>query len=143
MTPRQALPLPLALTFTLTLLAAAGQAWAQTCFTVEVHNVRPQQGQIMLAAFTDAESFGKKAAVSLRVAAGDAITPVQLCGVAGSIVALTLFQDLDSDGKMGRNLLGMPSEPWGSSGTPGNFGPSWDTAKVALDGSAIIVKLSQ
>ena len=143
MTPRQTLSLPLALTFTLTLLAAAGQAWAQTCITVEVHNVRPQQGQIMLAAFTDAESFGKKAAVSLRVAAGDAITPVQLCGVAGSIVALTLFQDLDSDGKMGRNLLGMPSEPWGSSGTPGNFGPSWDTAKVALDGRAIIVKLSQ
>ena len=131
MTPRQTLSLPLALTFTLTLLAAAGQAGAQTCITVEVHNVRPQQGQIMLAAFTDAESFGKKAAASLRVAAGDAITPVQLCGVPGSIVALTLFQDLDSDGKMGRNLLGMPSEPWGSSGTPGNFGPSWETAKVA------------
>ena len=113
------------------------------CADVEVHNVRPQQGYIMLAAFTDAESFGKKAAVSLRVAAGDAITPVQLCGVSGSIVALTLFQDLDSDGKMGRNLLGMPSEPWGSSGTPGNFGPSWETAKVALNGNAIIVRLSQ
>ena len=143
MTPRQALSLPLAITVTLTLLATAAPAWAQTCVTVEVHNVRPHQGQQMLAAFTDAESFSKKAAVSLRVAAGDAITPVQLCGVAGSIVALTLFQDLDSDGKMGRNLVGMPSEPWGSSGMPGNFGPSWDTAKVALDGNAIIVKLSQ
>lgn len=143
MTPRQALSLPIALTVTLTLLATAAPARAQSCVTVEVHNVRPQQGHIMLAAFTDAESFGKKSVVSLRVAAGDAITPVQLCGVAGNIVALTLFQDLDSDGKMGRNLLGMPSEPWGSSGTPGNFGPSWDTAKVALDGRAITVKLSQ
>ena len=143
MTPRQALSLPIALTVTLALLATAAPARAQSCVTVEVHNVRPQQGHIMLAAFTDAESFGKKSVVSLRVAAGDAITPVQLCGVAGNIVALTLFQDLDSDGKMGRNLLGMPSEPWGSSGTPGNFGPSWDTAKVALDGRAITVKLSQ
>ena len=143
MTLRQALSLPIALTVTLTLMATAAPAWAQACVTVEVHNVRPQQGQIMLAAFTDAESFGKKALVSLRVAAGDAITPVQLCGLTGSVVALTLYQDLDSDGTMGRNLLGMPSEPWGSSGTPGNFGPSWDTAKVALDGGAIIVKLSQ
>ena len=143
MTPRQALSLTLSLSAGLTFFAATAPAWAQTCVAVEVHNVRPQQGQIMLAAFTDAESFGKKALVSLRVAAGDAMTPVQLCGVSGSIVALTLFQDLDSDGKMGRNLLGIPSEPWGSSGTPGNFGPSWDTAKVALDGRAIIVKLSQ
>lgn len=146
MTPRQALSLSVCLTVFAVAAAVAPPAWAQTCITVEVHNVRPQQGQIMLAAFTDAESFGKKAVVSLRVPAGDAITPVQLCGVVGNSVALTLFQDLDSDGKMSRNLLGMPSEPWGSSGTPGNFGPSWDTAKVALNsdvsGSVIIVKLS-
>ena len=58
-------------------------------------------------------------------------------------MALSLFQDLDSDGKFGRNLLGMPTEPWGSSGTPGAFGPSWDTGRVALDGKAIAVRLSQ
>ena len=125
------------------LFAATAPAWAQHCVTVEVHNVRPQQGHIMVAAFTEAESFGNKAVLSLRVLAGEAITPVQLCGVMGNIVALTLFQDLDSDGRLGRNLLGMPTEPWGSSGKPGSFGPSWDTAKVALDGSAIVVRLSQ
>lgn len=129
--------------FATALFAATAPAWAQNCISVEVHNVRPQQGHIMVAAFTDAEDFGKKAVLSLRVQAGEAITPVQLCGVTGNIVALTLFQDLDSDGKMGRNLLGMPTEPWGSSGKPGAFGPSWETSKVALDGSAIVVRLSQ
>ena len=118
-------------------------AGAQHCVTVEVHNVRPQQGQLMVAAYTDAESFGKQAVLSKRVPAGEAVTPLQLCGVTGELVALTLFQDLDSDGKMGRNLLGMPSEPWGNSGKPGSFGPSWETAKVALDGSVIVVRLSQ
>jgi hypothetical protein len=44
---------------------------------------------------------------------------------------------------MGRNLLGVPSEPWGASGTPGTFGPNWDSTRVALDGRAIVVKLSQ
>lgn len=144
MTPRQALVLTVTTAF---FAAAAIPAWAQNCVTVEVHNVRPQQGHIFLAAFTEAETFGKKALLSLRVAAGDAVTSFELCGVAGDSVALTLFQDLDGDGKMGRNALGLPSEPWGSSGTPGVFGPSWDSAKVALNtgvsGSVIVVKLSQ
>ena len=118
-------------------------AQAQNCVTVEVHNVRPQQGHIMVAAYSDTEAFGKQAVVSMRIQAGETITPLQLCGVTGSQVALTLFQDLDNDGKMGRNLLGMPTEPWGSSGKPGTFGPSWETAKVVLDGTAIVVRLSQ
>ncbi len=123
--------------------AATAPSWAQHCVTVEVHNVRPQQGQLMVAAYTDAEAFGKPAVLSLRVPAAEAVTPLQLCGVTGALVALTLYQDLDGDGKMGRNLLGMPTEPWGSSGKPGSFGPSWETAKVALDGAVIVVRLSQ
>ena len=126
------------------LLSAAAPAFAQTCVTVEVDNVRAGTGHLMVAAFASADSFNKTPLVSLRLPAGDsAKMSFQLCGLSGSEVALTLFQDLDSDGKMGRNLLGMPTEPWGSSGTPGTFGPNWETGKVALDGRAIAVKLSQ
>ena len=133
------------------LAAAAAQAQSPTpaptpspagCVQVEVHNVRPQQGQLMVAAYLDAESFGKRPAAQTRVAAGDAVTRFQLCGLQGSTVALTMYQDLDSDGKMNKNLLGLPTEPWGSSGTPGSFGPSWETGRVALDGKPIVVNLS-
>ena len=116
---------------------------ADVCVKVEVQNVRPQQGQLMVAAFGSAESFGKKPMAQMRVPAGEATTTFELCGLSGDSVALTMFQDLDSDGQMGHNLLGMPSEPWGSSGKPGTFGPSWETAKVALDGSTIVVRLTQ
>ena len=116
---------------------------AQVCASVEVHNVRPGQGSLMVAAYADADSYGKKPVTSIRLPAGEAVMSFQLCGLSGPDVALMMFQDLDSDGKMGRNLLGMPTEPWGSSGKPGSFGPSWDTAKVALDGSVIVVRLSQ
>jgi uncharacterized protein (DUF2141 family) len=112
------------------------------CVDVEVHNVRPQQGNLMLAAYGDAETFSKKPMAAIRVPAGDAITRLQLCGLSGTAIALTMFQDLDNNGKMNSNALGMPSEPWGSSGTPGVFGPSWDSGKVPLDGKAIVVKLS-
>jgi uncharacterized protein (DUF2141 family) len=113
------------------------------CAAVEVHNVRPQQGFLMVAAYADADSFNKKPMLSMRVPAGEAITKLQLCGLAGSQVAVTMFQDLDSDGQRGKSLLGIPTEPWGSSGTPGAFGPAWETAKTALDGSTIVVRLSQ
>jgi uncharacterized protein (DUF2141 family) len=116
---------------------------AEGCITVEVQNVRPQQGQLLVAAYGDAESFGKRPMAQVKVPAGDAVTSLQLCGITGTTVALTMYQDLDGDGKMGRNVLGMPTEPWGSSGAPGMFGPSWETGKVALDGSPVVVKLSQ
>jgi len=123
--------------------ATSQPAPAQACATVQVNNVRPGQGHLMVAAYASAETFGKQALATLRVAAGDARMQVQLCGLAGDAVALMLFQDLDSDGKMGRNPMGIPTEPWGSSGKPGTFGPSWETGKVALNGQAIVVELVQ
>jgi uncharacterized protein (DUF2141 family) len=127
------------------LLATPASAQAQDgCATVEVQNVRPNQGQLMVAAFGSADSYRKKPLAQLRLPAGEgATTRFQLCGMAGSTeVALTLFQDLDSDGRMGANIVGLPTEPWGSSGTPGTFGPSWETGRVKLDGSVIVVRMS-
>jgi uncharacterized protein (DUF2141 family) len=124
-------------------LLAAAPAWADTCATVEVRNVHPGQGFVMLAAYADAATFGKTSIASLKVAAGEAVMSVQLCGLTGTQVAITSYQDLDGDGKMGRNFLGLPTEPWGASGTPGSFGPSWETTAVALDGKPIGVSLSQ
>ena len=123
-------------------LLVAPLAQAQTCAQVEVHHVRPQQGHLMVEAFADAQSYGKKAVVAVRVPAGDAITRLELCGLSPGSIALRVFQDLDSDGKMARNPMGVPTEPWGSSGKPGMFGPTWDATQVALDGSALVVSLS-
>ena len=128
---------------TLLMAATAHAAPPPACVQVDVHHVRPQQGYLMVAAYGDAESFNKRPMAQMRVPAGDTVTRFQLCGLSGDAVALTLFQDLDSDGKMGKNLLGMPTEPWGGSGTPGLFGPTWDTGRVALDGQPILVKLTQ
>ena len=122
--------------------AAASNTPDGYCAKVEIDNVRPGQGHVMIAAYGSAETFGKRPLKSIRVPAGEARMKVQLCGLSGSEVALMLFQDLDSDGKMGRNLMGMPTEPWGSSGEPSMFGPQWATGKVALDGRPIAVKMS-
>lgn len=132
---------PKAAILALALTTAQAQA-VDGCVTIEVQNVRPQQGHLMLAAYGSAESFNKKAMANLKATAAGATTRLQMCGVSGATVAITLFQDLDSDGQLGRNLLGFPTEPWGASGTPGLTGPSWDNSKVTLDGSVLVIKLN-
>lgn len=123
--------------------AAASAAPATRCIDIDVQNVRPQQGLLMLVAYGSADTYGKQPMAALKAPAGDATTRLQMCGISGDTLAITMYQDLDSDGKMGKNMVGMPTEPWGSSGTPGMFGPSWETGKVTLDGSPVVVKLSQ
>jgi uncharacterized protein (DUF2141 family) len=127
----------------LTAAPAPAQAATPGCATVEVQNVRPQQGRLMVAAFVTPESFGKKAVTSIDMAAGEATMRFEVCGLSGDSVALTLYQDLDSDGKMGRNMLGIPTEPWGASGKPGMMGPTWETTRMPLDGEVLVVKMSQ
>jgi uncharacterized protein (DUF2141 family) len=124
-------------------LATSAAGAAEGCASVEVQNVRPQQGFLMVSAFLDEASFGRKPVAALRLAAGEATMRFEVCGLSGPQVALMLYQDLDSDGKMGANLLGLPTEPWGASGSPGMMGPKWDTSRMPLDGQPLVVRMSQ
>ncbi len=128
------------------LAAAPAPARAQTpaCATVEVQNVRPEQGMVMIAAYADAASFNKTPVVATQMKAGAATMTFPLCGLAGTTVALTLFQDLNGNGKLDANVFGIPSEPWGASGKPAAMSaPTWETSSVPLDGTTIVVKLSK
>jgi uncharacterized protein (DUF2141 family) len=142
--PIRFLPL-VAVPFTVLALSCASLAShaAEGCTTVEVQNVQAQRGNLMVAAYLDEASFGDKPVASLELPAGETVMRFQLCGLSGEQVALTLYQDLDSDGKMGRNLLGMPTEPWGASGNPGMMGPTWSSARMPLNGQALLVRMSQ
>ena len=117
---------------------------AQDCAKVEVQNLRPGQGMLMLAAYSDAASFRKTAAAALQLPVSAETMLVQVCNLSGSVVGLTLFQDLNGNGKLDSNPFGMPTEPWGASGkTSAMSAPTWETAQVPLDGSTIVVKLSK
>ena len=113
------------------------------CAKVEVQNLRTGQGPLMVAAYTDAASFRKTAASQLQMAVTGETMTIQVCGLAGDTVALTLYQDLNANGKMDANPFGMPTEPWGASGKAAPMGPTWDTAQVPLGAETIVVKLSK
>jgi len=123
---------------------AEGVAPSAGCVQLEVHNVRAEQGQLMIAAYGDAASFGKVPLVATRMRAGAETMSFAVCGLSGSSVALTLFQDLNGNGKLDANAFGVPSEPWGASGKSAAMtAPSWDSSAVALDRSTVVVKLSK
>lgn len=134
-------------TAALALASFATLAHAQVpggCANVEVQNLRTAQGPLMVAAYTDAASFRKTAASQLQMAVTGETMTIRVCGLAGDAVALTLFQDLNSNGKMDTNPFGMPTEPWGASGKPTPMkGPTWSTAQVPLAAETIVVKLSK
>ena len=114
---------------------AEGVAPPAGCVQLEVHNVRAEQGMLMIAAYGDAASFNKAPLVATQMRAGAATMSFALCGLSGASVALTLYQDLNGNGKLDANALGVPSEPWGASGKPAAMtAPSWDSSVVALDG---------
>jgi uncharacterized protein (DUF2141 family) len=132
-----------AVVLALTLLAT-GAARAQNCVRVEVHNVRPQQGMLMVAAYADAQSYDKKPLALMQVSPDKDPLQLQVCGATGPSLALRLFQDLNGNQKLDTNLMGIPSEPWGASGKPSNFeAPRWETTQVPVDAQPIVVKLSK
>ena len=113
------------------------------CATVEVQNLRTGQGPLMVAAYTDAATFRRIAASQSQLAVTGETMTVQVCGLTGPGVALTLYQDLNANGKLDANPFGVPIEPWGASGKAAPMGPSWDSAQVPLGAATIVVKLGK
>jgi uncharacterized protein (DUF2141 family) len=123
---------------------AYAQGMPAGCANVEVQNVRPAEGMLMVAAYGDAAGFNKSPLVATQMRAGAATMSFSLCGLSGASVALTLYQDLNGNGKLDANAFGIPSEPWGASGKPhAMMAPTWEMTMVPLDGSTIVVKLSK
>jgi uncharacterized protein (DUF2141 family) len=126
------------------LVAISAPARTAACVQVEVQNLQPGKGSLMLAAYSDATSFRKVAEAQMMVEVKAETMQFQVCGLSGNAVALTLFQDLNGNGKLDANPFGIPNEPWGASGrvTPMSA-PTWDSAQVPLSASLIVVKLTK
>jgi uncharacterized protein (DUF2141 family) len=127
-------------------LVATSAVQADPCVQIEVQNLRPQEGMLMVAAYIDEGDFkAKKAATAMQLRATDSTTlSFPLCGLSGASVAIQMYQDTNGNGKLDTSVLGMPTEPWGASGKPPRMSaPTWETSQVPLAGSTIVVKLSQ
>ncbi|MBL8547297.1 MAG: DUF2141 domain-containing protein [Hyphomonadaceae bacterium] len=113
-----------------------GHAYAdQVSLDVRVDNVRPDQGAVRVALY-DENSWLGEPVVGQQIAASGSSVTLRIQAPAVGRYGLAAYQDTNSDGRLNRNLVGIPSEPTAfSNDAPMNFGPP-RFADAALDVSA-------
>jgi uncharacterized protein (DUF2141 family) len=124
------------LMFLLGLFLAASPAAANE-LKLRLTGVKPQ-GQVMVVLY-DAERAWKAktgAVREVRQRVGRGVTELNFTGLKPGSYGAMVFQDLNMDGKMNYNPVGMPTEPYGfSNNSRGMFGPpSWAKAAFRFGG---------
>jgi uncharacterized protein (DUF2141 family) len=116
--------------------------------TIIVNNVQQDAGQVMLGLFNSPEGFPKTITQGTLAPAKErsATGQVRLVfkGLAAGQYAATAFHDLDSNGKLNANLMGLPTEPYGfSNNARGNFGPpAFKDAVITLGEQDLTIEIS-
>jgi uncharacterized protein (DUF2141 family) len=111
--------------------AAAGD------LTIEVSGITPDRGQVYVAVYDGPDTFP----VSGRQRVGQVLAPanahltVRFKDLPPGHYAAVAYQDINGNGKLDKNFLGIPKEPYGfSEGARGSAGPpKFSEAAVTLD----------
>lgn len=115
--------------------AANAQTLPGATVQVSVTNISAQQGFIMVALYDEA-NWGHTPAARARVPVTGGAVAFNLGAPAPGRYAIRMFHDVDSDGAMDTNIIGIPTEPIGfSNNAPLQFGPP-SFAAAAFDVSA-------
>ena len=107
--------------------------------TITVQGIRNDAGKIAALAFVKADGFPDRVALAksqAQVNAKKGTVTLVLKNVPEGKVALTILHDEDGDGKLKRNLLGIPTEGVGMTGKPlGNRAPKFEEAVIEIQGN--------
>jgi uncharacterized protein (DUF2141 family) len=115
--------------------------------TVVVNNIQSGAGNVMLGLFDSAASFPKTVAKGVQATAvgRDATGRVTLVlrDLAPGQYALSAYHDLNGNGQLDSNLMGLPTEPYGfSNNARGSFGPpSFQAASIVLPAQGLTLEL--
>jgi uncharacterized protein (DUF2141 family) len=111
--------------------------------TIEVSNITELKGSVMVALYVNGETWlGKPAHGSGAPANAEKVT-VKFTDVPAGTYAAAVYQDVNGNGKMDSNVMGIPTEPYGfSNNATGRFGPpNFDAAKFLMGNTATAIKL--
>ncbi len=117
--------------------------------TVEVQHVERSDGTVYVGLYNTAESFPKTVYQGLAAPAAErsasGTVRIVFHDIKPGEYAVSAFLDLDGDGKISTNMVGIPVEPYGfSRDAHGSMGPpSFQEAAFALpaEGSEVTIVL--
>lgn len=127
-------------------LLASPVAFGSGAVIVSVENV-VQQGSIRVALFDEANWLSANAVAAATAEATGPSVVLRLTTPSPGRYAVAVYQDVNGDGRLNRNALGLPQEPVGfSNGARIGFGPpSFKAASVEIGagGATIAVRLGR
>ncbi|MGI9235783.1 MAG: DUF2141 domain-containing protein [Woeseiaceae bacterium] len=127
-------------------LFAISPVCADTSVTIDVLAVTKADGQMYLSVFDSKKAWLKKpiASESMNVAENTNAEKLSIeIDLPAGDYAFHVFQDLDSNGKMKTNFIGIPKEPTGvSRDAKGRFGPpKYKDAVLSVGDEALTVPI--
>ncbi len=130
-----------AMSFAPSLLAQSG---GQGSVILKITGLRSEKGQVKIAVFNSSEKWlGEEPVYSSTIKVDGQSVTWKMNDVPYGDYGVAVFHDENSNGKMDKNILGMPLEPYGfSNNVRITFGPpKWDNAKFAVKGSTTEVSI--
>lgn len=103
---------------------------------VKVSNVKEIKGYMMIAVYDSAEKFlSKELVIGARVGVDEEVITHQFENLPYGNYAISVYHDVDSDGELATNFMGLPKEPYGFSNEGVNMlgVPSFKRAVFAYD----------
>jgi uncharacterized protein (DUF2141 family) len=128
----------------LTLASLLGMPAHAADLRIHIDDVRSGAGQIMVALYDSEGRFMKQALHSASVAAVQGSTSVDFKDLPAGEYAFAVVHDANANGKMDRNLVGMPSEDYAfSNNALGKMGPAaYADARFSLPAGGAAVRVS-
>lgn len=124
-------------------LLAASQAGAAD-LTIHIDDVKAAGGQIVVAVFNSAGAFMKTPVGSANAAASGGANMVVIKDLPAGEYAFSVLHDANSNGKMDKNLFGMPTESYAfSNNALGRMGPpSFEQARFTIPAAGATTRVS-
>jgi uncharacterized protein (DUF2141 family) len=120
-------------------------AWSAD-LDLRIDNVKEAVGDLMVGIYSNAEDYRKAAVKTIKTPASGNPVAIRIPGLGAGDYAVAIYHDRNGNHKLDSNLLGIPKEPYGFSGTGRNLaGPAtWEQAKFNLpaEGGAVTILLS-
>jgi uncharacterized protein (DUF2141 family) len=129
------------MSFAPSLLAQSG---GQGTIILKVTGLRSEKGQVKIAVFNSSEKWlGEQPMYSSTINVDGQSVTWKITDVSYGDYGVAVFHDENSNGKMDKNVLGVPLEPYGfSNNVRITFGPpKWEKCKLTVKGSTTEVSI--
>ncbi len=112
--------------------------------TIQINDVKSSEGSLMVALYNSADSFLKKPLTAVQTLATKEGKSVVVKDLPAGEYALVVYHDVNQNGKMDKNMLGIPTEDYAfSNNAMGKMGPpTFDAAKFQVSDTGTTAKVS-